>query len=271
MIAAARRCLRAALAVVRRLAKAAARKAGPRLRWMGAKAFRGLALGERWLRRLAALGWRAARRLATEVTPRRAVAALVLASAAALAVAQLLDYRAVEIGQPGYAGLPAASPPRIDVEQAGQPHSYLLLIPALLAAAFGVRVWRGGRLRLGRGVLALGLLSLLVVLIVDRPAGLDAGVQASRYSGAHAVLLGGFYLELAAAIGLIVAGGLLVGAPKAAARYHARPCRTRINSLGRAGSALRRRLRPRASRPGRGARRASRRRSGEASAPASPR
>jgi hypothetical protein len=194
---------------------------------------------------------------------------VILASAACLVVSQFVDYRAVEVGQPGYAGLPAATPPTVGAKAAGQAHSYLLIPVALLAAALAVGVLRTGRRELGRVIAILGVLSVAVILLVDLPAGLDAGSEASRFSGATAVLSDGFYAELASAAGLILGGVLLVAAPRAAARYHARRCRTRTNSLGRAASALRRRRRRRASSRGKAARSASPRRSAAASAPAS--
>lgn len=195
--------------------KRVTRIAGLRVRWAAAVLFRGLAVGERWLRRISGAIWRVTKRLAALVTPLRAVCALIVASAACLAVSQFLDYRAVEIGQPGYAGLPAAKPPTVGVETAGQAHSYLLIAPALLAAALAVLALRSGRRRLGRLVFALGLLSLAVILLVDLPAGLDAGAQASRFSGAHAILENGFYAELASTVGLMLGGLLLNRAPRA--------------------------------------------------------
>src|SRR4029077_7371130 len=99
--------------------------------------------------------------------------------------------------------------------------------------------------------------------------GLDVGQLSSRFAGASAVLLDGFYAQIAAAAGLMLGGLLLVLAPRAAARYHARPCRTRTNLFARAASGLRRRRRRRASSRAKGARRPSPRRSGVASAPAS--
>jgi hypothetical protein len=86
--------------------------------------------------------------------------------------------------------------------------------------------------RRGLGFLVAGLLSL-AILLVDLPSGLDAGRGSPRFSGATAVLEDGFYAELAAAAGLVVAGLL----------YYARPCRIRINLSGRAASARRRRRR----------------------------
>ena len=247
-----------------------ARRIGQRLRPAGVLLFRGLAVAERRLRGAVARSTRAATRASAVLTPERAICAVIVASAACLAVSQFADYRAVEVGQPGYAGLPAAAaPPTVGVETAGQAHAYLLVPVALLAAALAAVVLRSGRRQLGRAIFALGLLSLAVILLVDLPAGLDAGAQAAQFSGATAVLENGFYAELAAAFGLMLGGLLLIGAPKAAARYHARPCRTRTSLSARVASAPRRRRRRRASSRGRVARRESPRRSGEASAPAS--
>ncbi len=92
---------------------------------------------------------------------------------------------------------------------------------------------RPRRRGLARAVVVLGLLSLALILLIDRPSGLELGAQASRFAGAHAVLDDGFYAELAAAAALVL-GGLL---------YYARPCRIRINLSGRAASVRRRRRR----------------------------
>jgi hypothetical protein len=236
-----------------------ARAAWKRLRPLLVLLLRGLSRAERWLLGARDAAIRAATRVSAVVTPRRAVAGVVLASAACLIAAQFVDYRGVEIGQPGYAGLPAASPPTVAVRTAGEAHAYLLLPVALLAAIVAALTMRGGRRGLGRIVIALGLLSLATILLVDLPAGLDAGTQTSRFAGATAVLEDGFYAELAAAAGLLI-GGLL---------YYARPCRIRTSSSGRAASARRRRRRRRGSSPRRAARRSLRPRSGAASAPAS--
>ena len=88
----------------------------------------------------------------------------------------------------------------------------------LAAVALGLPAGR----RIGGGGLPRrrpGLVSIAVVLLVDLPHGLDAGTQTSRFSGATAVLKDGFYAELAAAAGPVLAGLL----------YYARPCRIRIN------------------------------------------
>jgi hypothetical protein len=245
---------------------------GRRLRPVAVFVLRRLAWLEQRLLAAAIRARRAAIRASAILTPRRAICLTILASAGLLIAAQFVDYRAVEIGRSAYAGLPAASAPTADVRTAGEAHAYLLIVPAALAAVLALAALRNERRRgLGRVVFLLGLLSLATILLVDLSAGLDVGSAASRFSGAEAILYDGFYAEIAAAAGLMLGGALLVLAPKAAARYHARPCRTRISLLGRVASALRRRRRRRVSSRARGARRGSRRRSGAASAPASPR
>jgi hypothetical protein len=235
------------------------RELGKRLRPVGVLVLRAFAKGERWMRRAGGAATRGATRASAVVTPGRAICCVVLASAICLGVSQFVSYRSVEIGQPGYAGLAAATPPTVGVKTAGEVSSYVLVPIALLAAIAAALSLRPARRGLGRVVVALGLLSIAVILIVDLPAGLDAGGQASRFAGATAVLEEGFYAQLAAAAGLVI-GGLL---------YYARPCRIRINLSGRAASARRRRRRPPGSSRGRAARSPSPRHSAEASAPAS--
>lgn len=248
------------------------RRLGRRLRPAGVLLFRAMALLERWLLRTTTGARRAATRVSAVLTPQRAICLTILAAAGCMIAAQFVHYRAVEIDQLGYAGLPAASAPTVDAKTAGQAHAFLLVPVALLAALLALAALRNeGRRGLGRVIFVLGLISLAVILLVDLPAGLDAGVQSSRFAGAKAVLYDGFYAQIAAAAGLMLGGALLVVAPKASARYHARPCRTRTNLFARAASGLRRRRRRRASSRGKGGRRASRRRNGAVSAPASPR
>jgi hypothetical protein len=249
--------------LVRRLRSGAVRFAkalGKRLRPVGVFVLRLFSRGERWLRRASALAIRGAARASAVLTPQRAVCGVVVASALCLVVAQFVDFRSVEIGQPGYAGLAAAAAPTVAAKTPVDVHSYVLIALALVAAACAAAMaLRPKRRGLGRVVIALGLLSIAVILLVDLPAGLDEGTLTARFSGATAVLDEGFYAQLAAAAGLVL-GGLL---------YYARPCRIRINLSGRAASARRRRRRPPASSRDRAARRPSPRRSGEASAPAS--
>lgn len=215
-------------------ARAVGARVGPRLRPPAAAFFRGLAIADAALRHTCTALVRAATAASTVVTPRRAIGATIVVAGIGLAVSQFIDYRGVEIGQAGYAGLAdVAKPPTRGVEDAGEAHAYLLLPLGILAALLGLACARRERPRLNLAVLAIGLLSVATILLVDRPAGLDEGLVATRFAGASAVLSDGFYAELAAAAGLVIAGLL----------YYARPCRIRISSSGRAASARRRRPR----------------------------
>jgi hypothetical protein len=219
----------------------------PRLRPLLGFLFTALAAGERLVRRTCALLVRAATAASRILTPGRAAALVLIAAGALLVASQFVDYRAVEIGQPGYAGLPgAAKAPTVDVRSAGEAHAYLLVPVGLAAMLLGALALRREARRLGLLVAALGIISLAVILLVDLPQGLDEGGQTSRFAGTSAVLEDGFYAELAAA-GAMVLSGLL---------YYARPCRIRISLSGRAASARRRRPRRRASSRARVARRA---------------
>jgi hypothetical protein len=239
-----------ALLIARRRLARATRSAGawlgPRLRPPVAWLLRALGVGERWARRGCARAVRGATAASAVVTPTRALAAVIVVAGSCLVVSQFVDYRAVEIGQPGYANLPdVASPPTAAVKTAGEAHSYLLVPLGALAVLIGLAcLRRDRRRRAGLLIAALGLVSLAVILLVDRPDGLDAGALTSRFAGASAVLEDGFYAELAAAGALSIAGLL----------YYARPCRIRISSSGRAASGRRRRPRRRASSPARVAR-----------------
>ncbi|HEU4462500.1 MAG TPA: hypothetical protein VFR75_07905 [Solirubrobacterales bacterium] len=213
----------------------------PRLRALLALLFHAVAVLERWVRRVSGLLARAATAISAVITPGRAAAAVLIAAGACLVASQFIDYRAVEIGQPGYSSLSdvstAAAVPTVEARTAGAAHAYLLVPVGLLAIALGALALRREAKRLGLLVAALGLLSLAVILLIDLPNGLDEGAQTSRFAGASAVLQDGFFAELAAAGGMVLAGLL----------YYARPCRIRINLSGRAASARRRRPRRRAS------------------------
>jgi hypothetical protein len=227
---------------VRRRSERAGRQAWawlwPRLRPLLGFLFGAVAALERWVRLACRMLARAATAASTVITPRRAAAALLIVAGACLVASQFIDYRAVEIGQPGYAGLGGvAAVPTVEERTAGDAHAYLLVPVGILAMALGALALRREAKRLGLLVAALGLLSLAVILLVDLPQGLDEGAQTSRFAGASAVLEDGFFAELAAAGGMVLAGLL----------YYARPCRIRINLSGRAASARRRRPRRRAS------------------------
>jgi len=212
--------------------------AWPRLRPLLALLFKALATAESRGRRGCATLVRLATALSRLITPPRAAAFVLIATGALLIASQFVDYRAVEIGQPGYAGLPeVAKVPTVGEKTAGAAHLYLLVPVGVAAIALGALGLRRERKRLGLLVAALGVLSLALILLVDLPRGLDEGSQAARFAGTSAVLEDGFYAELAAA-GAMVLAGLL---------YYARPCRIRISLSGRAASARRRRPRRRAS------------------------
>lgn len=187
-----------------------ARWLGRRLRPVGVFVLRRLAWLERRLLRTKAWAVRTATRASALFSPQRAICLTILASAALLIVAQFTDYRAVEIGQGGYAGLPAAKAPTVGAETAGEAHAYLLVPLAALAGVLALAALRNERRRgLGRIVFALGALALAVILLVDLPAGLDASAEATRFSGAKAVLYDGFYAQIASAAGLMLGGALL--------------------------------------------------------------
>lgn len=210
----------------------------PRLRPPLALFFKGMAAAERAVRWICALLVRAATALSRVVTPARGAAVVLIAAGICLVASQFIDYRAVEIGQPGYAGLPqVAKPPTVEVRSAGEAHAYLLVPIGVAAAVLGLLALARERRNYGLFVTGLGLVAAAVILLVDLPAGLDVGSQSSRFAGATAVLEDGFFAELAAAGGMVLAGLL----------YYARPCRIRISLSGRAASARRRRPRPRAS------------------------
>jgi hypothetical protein len=213
------------------------RVARPALMWC----FRGLALIEALLRATARGAARAATAAAGVLTPRRAIGVLIAATGALLIVSQFLDYHGVQIGQRGYAHLPkVVTVPTVDLQKAGQAHSYVLVPVGAIAIGLGLAmILRGGRVgRLAAlGAIVAGAASIAVILLIDLPHGTDVGAQSSRFAGASAVLEKGFSAELAAAGGMLL-GGLL---------YYARPCLIRINLSGRAASARRRRPRRRAS------------------------
>src|SRR5215203_228489 len=133
----------------------------PRLLLLAALLFKAIAWGERGVRGICALLVRGATAASRQVTPGRAAAVLLVAAGACLVASQFIDYRAVEIGQPGYAGLPdVARVPTVESRTAGAAHSYLLVPVGILAAALGVLALRREAPRVGLLVAALGLVSL---------------------------------------------------------------------------------------------------------------
>ncbi|HSJ17880.1 MAG TPA: hypothetical protein VK920_07290 [Solirubrobacterales bacterium] len=152
------------------------------------------------------------------VTPPRAVAAVILCAAVVLGISQFVDYRGVRIGAQLYEGVEAVAPaPQTAREPAGSAHAYVLLPAAALAVVAGGLALRG-RWQLGRAVSLLGLIGVAVSLLVDRPTGLEEGIAARNFEGAEAVLIEGFWVQLAASTVLVVAGALLTRYARAKAR-----------------------------------------------------
>jgi hypothetical protein len=143
------------------------------------------------------------------VTPKRAVAVVVIAAAGALAASQFLDYRGVRIGAPEYAGVEALAPaPQTDRQTTGSVHGYAMVPIAaviVIAALLAVR----GRWRMARIIPVLAGLAITVTLLLDARKGLDEGDAQVAYQGAQAVLIEGFWLQLASAAVLVATGLLL--------------------------------------------------------------
>ena len=203
--------------------------------------FYACAFAERLLR----TGWRlisnnlvaAANRLDRVLTPERVAFGVVVAAAVCLIVSQFVDYRGVEVGEPGYedVALIAPAPQRLQ-ETPGEAHAYLLIPVALIAAAVGAVGLRRRRWQLGRLVAIAGLVGIAVTLAFDMPRGLDEGEASVLFAGAHATLTEGFWAELAASVGLVL-GGLLLAVNL---RNQERPARRRA----RRGAGARKRRRP---------------------------
>lgn len=245
--------LAGARAAMSKGARATAQRAGaaqPAVARVGGVLGRGLRLGAAAVLRLAghverllraAIGFLAAvlsaivARLSRLLTPERAVFVVTVAAAACLVVSQFIDYRGVEINQSAYAEVSdIVRAPQAEVRTAGEAHAYLLIPVALVAVALAALALRTRRWQLGRLVSLAGLVGVAVILLVDRPNGLDEGDLAIRYNDAQAVLGDGFYAELASAGALVLCGLLL--------SMHLRPAKREARK--------RRRERRRRSRPG---------------------
>jgi hypothetical protein len=144
-----------------------------------------------------------------EVTPRRALAFVVIAAAAALAASQFVDYRGVRIGAPAYAGVEAVAPaPQTDRQTTGSVHGYAM-VPVAAVVVGAALLALAGRWRIARVIPLLAAGAIAVTLLLDARRGLDEGDAAIAYQGAQAVLIEGFWLQLASAAVLLVTGVLL--------------------------------------------------------------
>ena len=166
------------------------------------------------------------------VTPRRAFTVVALVAAGLLIASQFMDFRAIEIGQPGYVQVQdVTSAPRTEVKSPIDTHSLVLVICGALAfAAAALSVFSRRRILAG-GLVFAGGLTLAVALAIDLPVGLDIENAELSYAGVKAVLLGGFWLELAAG-GVLLISGLALAVPppgkRAVAETRRRPARATV-------------------------------------------
>lgn len=144
------------------------------------------------------------------VTPRSTAAFVGVAAGVGLGVSQFFDYHGVEVDAPGYAGrLGAEVPvPITGTETAGSAHLWLLLPVAAVAVLLVLATFRG-RPRLAGGVSLCGVIGIAIAIAIDLPQGLDAGRPGLAFTGTQAVLLEGFWAEVACSAVLILSGGLL--------------------------------------------------------------
>jgi hypothetical protein len=168
------------------------------------------------------------------VNPRSTVAFVGICAAVGLGVSQFFDYHGVAVDAPAYAGqIGSIAPvPITGRETAGSAHLWILLPLAAVAAVLTVAAYRG-RPRLAGAVAICGLVGLAVALAIDLPQGLDVGRPGLAFTGTEAVLLQGFWAEVACSAVLILCGGLL-------AHYSRGVTRERRRRRGRSGGATRR-------------------------------
>lgn len=175
-------------------------------------------------RALAALG-RAVVALDRVITPQRAILLVAASAAILLGVSQFEGLGQIEIGQAGYSGFQdLARAPAIDHTTPAGVHTRILVPVAAVALAAVALVALGSlpayAKRLGRFrrlasmvLVTIGLLSLVVALLVDLPDATDTTEASLAYSGVKAVILSGFWLELAAGAALTVSGFALLFQP----------------------------------------------------------
>ncbi len=92
-------------------------------------------------------------------------------------------------------------------------HSILLLALAAVALAGAAGTALTGRRQYAAAIAVAGAGAVLVALAIDLPRGLDVAEAEFNYSGVEAVLLSGFWLELAAGTVLAVTGLSLLATP----------------------------------------------------------
>jgi hypothetical protein len=204
---------------------------GMGLVWLIERIGEGVKVLGRLIGRAVALTGRFAVALDRVVTPHRALLLVAALAAVLLGVSQYKGLGAIEIGQAGYAGIEdLARAPAIDRTTPAGVHTQILVPIAAIAFAAVVVIALGsigsfaGRFvrwrRLASMVLVvIGLLTLAVTLLIDLPDATDTSKAALAYAGVKAILLSGFWLQLAAGAALTVSGLALLFEPsKGAAR-----------------------------------------------------
>ncbi|HNL63417.1 MAG TPA: hypothetical protein PKJ01_12055, partial [Solirubrobacterales bacterium] len=209
--------------------------AGMGLVWLIERIGEGLkVLGRVTGRAVAALG-RAVVAADRVITPHRALLLVAAIAAVLLAVSQFKGLGQIEIGQSGYSGFQdLARAPAIDHTTPAGVHTKILVPIAGLALAAVAVILLGGLTSTARRfsrfrrlasmvLVTIGLLTLAVALLVDLPDARDTTEAALAYSGVKAVLLSGFWLELAAGAALTVTGFALLFEPSPGRAREKRP------------------------------------------------
>jgi hypothetical protein len=161
------------------------------------------------------------------VTPARGLAVVALAATIALGASQFSDYRAMQVGTPQYADVQdVAQAPEVASAMPRSAHGvwvFAIAVACLFVTLFAV--WRNWRL--ARLLLFAGLAVVAISLFIDRPEGLKLGTTGDAYAGAHAVLLGGFWVQLFSGVTLAVVGPLLAAQLRGERAVRRRRSRTR--------------------------------------------
>lgn len=222
--------------------------AGMGLVWLIEQAGLGLKALVRLVRRTLAACGRLIIAVDRVVTPLRALVLVAAFAAVLLGISQYKGLGAIEIGQPGYAGIEdLARAPAIDRTTPAGVHTRIFVpiaaiaLAAVLVVALGSLKSFTSRLsrfrRLAAMVLiTIGLLTLVVSLTIDLPQATDTTEAALAYAEVQARLLSGFWLQLAAGASLTAAGIAFllepVTRPVRRKRREDRPARTADTSIG---------------------------------------
>jgi hypothetical protein len=144
------------------------------------------------------------------LTPARGILIAALGCTILLGLAQFADYRGVAIGVDDYAGVETVAPaPEVDRAELGSAHGYAMIPVALAVIALLLVAVRRNRWQLCRITALVGLGVIAVSLLIDRPTGLDEGTLVNNFAGVEAQLLGGWWVQLFAGIGLALTSLLL--------------------------------------------------------------